>query len=399
MGVAQDEALQQEFQIDQSAITLLEIEPRGIAAVEFGAHLPPHRRHIDAELRGIAWHSQHLAAQCVKCCEQAGIPHDPSRAHQGLMLPGPGALALILAEAGKAGHQQALGPIRAQPHIDIEQAPRARAHTQQGHDLLTQSCIPARRIQRPCTIRLCVQWCIEQEYQIEIGAEAQLLRTQRAITQHGESSTGNDAMRRTQLRLGQCQHALDHRFCQPGQPTRAILRRHPRIQQRQCEAETQRLPHLVQGIQRCLRITLDSCCQTLRMHAGTIRQLATHAHIQQLVQQQRMRGQPFAQQRAARQRIDQPRNRRRLLIEQGQITGPAQDVVQQRQHAPQHHIRLRGCRRVLQQRWHHSIQSRTRHIRKLAHAGGACEIAQQCMQFVCVGETFRFQLRRLGMVR
>ena len=95
-----------------------------------------------------------------------------------------------------------------------------------------------------------------------------------------------------------------------------------------------------------------------------------------------MRGQPFAEQRAARQRIDQALQRGGLFVEQGEVTGPLQQHMQQRQQAAQRRIRLRRQRRRLQQRRQHPIEPRARRVGQLAHAGRTREIAQAAMQVV-----------------
>ncbi len=382
MRIAQHQKLQQELQVHQPAFALLEVEQRRIAAIQLGAHAPAHRRHVRAQRRLRARTRQHLRAQRLEIGGKRRIPGDRARAHQRLVLPGPGALALVVAEAGETGHQQALGAVRAQAHVHVEQTAGTGAHAQQRHQLLPQARIPARRVQAARAGGLRLRRGVVQEHQVEVGAEAQLLAAQGAVAEHREAAVGNAAVRRFQFIAGQAQHAGHHRIGQMRQPARAVLRVDAAVQQRQREAEAERLPHLVERIQRRLGVVRAQHRRAGRAHRVGVRQLAAHAHVQQFVQQQRIGGQALAQQGAARQRVHQPRQRRRLLVEQGQVAGAAQDRLQQRQHPPHHCLRLRAGGRLRQQRRQHPVQPRARGIRQIAHAGAAREIAQAGMQLL-----------------
>ena len=130
-----------------------------------------------------------------------------------------------------------------------------------------------------------------------------------------------------------------------------------------------------------------------------LRQRACRARIEQFVEQQRMRGQALGKQRAARNRIDQPSQCFGLFVEQGQIAAAAQDVLQQRQHAPQRGFGLARSRGRLQQRRHHAVEPGARRIRQVAHAGRAHEIAQlasSALRFVEPGIGQYRRLARLG---
>ena len=278
--IPQHQPLQQEFQIHQTAFALLEVEHRGIAAVEFCTHPGTHQTHIFGKFSGIAGLRQHVIANLLEIGKQRCITGNAACAHQGLMFPRPGAMALVVGIAGQAGDQQALGTIRAQPHIHIEQTPRAGARTQQGHHFLPQARIPARRIQRTRAVGHRIDRRIKQEHQIQIRAKAQLFTPQGAIAQYRKPATSNDPMRRAQLGIGQLQHARHHRIGQPRQALRTLGSVDARIQQGKRKAETQGLPQLIKCIQRRLHIVLAQHRHTLRAHAGAIRQFTAHTHIQ-----------------------------------------------------------------------------------------------------------------------
>ena len=180
------------------------------------------------------------------------------------------------------------------------------------------------------------------------------------------------------LVLRQYQHPRDHRIGQPRQLPRAVGRRLARIAHRHRNAEAQCLAHLVQRLQRRLDIALvghrDVSTRGVQMLA--VGQRSGDPRVQQFIQQQRVRRQPLGQQCAAADHLHQPRQRRRLLVEQRQVGATTQHVVQQREQATQRQHRLRRRRRALQQRRQHPVQPRAGAVGQVAHAGTAGEVAQ-----------------------
>lgn len=69
-GFAQHQVLQQEFQIDQATRALLEVESRGIAAIQFGAHLQAHLADFLDQLERIARLGQGLRADRIEFGQQ-----------------------------------------------------------------------------------------------------------------------------------------------------------------------------------------------------------------------------------------------------------------------------------------------------------------------------------------
>ena len=107
---AQHQRLQQEFQVDQAALALLEVEGRRIAAIQFGAHAPAHRHHVLAQRGASRRARQRLRAHALEIRAQRRIAGDAARAHQRLVFPGPGALALVVGEAGQLDTSRPLAP-------------------------------------------------------------------------------------------------------------------------------------------------------------------------------------------------------------------------------------------------------------------------------------------------
>ena len=124
-GLAQHQVLQQELQVHQPALALLEVEQAISATVEFAAHARAHRHHVFAQLRSVAFARQGGGAHLLEPGRQRCVAGHAARAHQGLMLPGPGPLALVVAVAGQARDQQALAAVRTQAHVDVVQPPGA----------------------------------------------------------------------------------------------------------------------------------------------------------------------------------------------------------------------------------------------------------------------------------
>ena len=304
------------------------------------------------------------------------------------MLPGPRALALVVLETGNRGHQQPLGAVRAQAHVDVVQPAGAGGRAEQCDDLLRQPRAPARRIQCARAIRHRVSRRVVNEHDIEIGAESELATAEAAVTQHREAETLDTAVLGFQFAHREPMHGVEHRIGQRGEHPRGLHAVDAPVQGRQRDAETQRLARFVEREQRGFGIVLLQRGRARGVELVRARQRPGDAHIQQFVQQQRMRRQPFAQQCTAGERVDQPRQRRRLLVEQGEITGAAQDRVQHRQQAPQRQQRFGRDRNAGQQRGHQPVEPDPRGVGQIAHARRAREIAQQLVHRLDLLEAF-----------
>src|SRR5690606_35617580 len=112
------------------------------------------------------------------------------------------------------------------------------------------------------------------------------------------------------------------------------------------------------------------------------RQLAFLRHrtggacVQQLVQQQRMFGQALGQQGAARGNVDQPRERRRLFLQQRQVGSAAGDGLQQGQGARHGGIGRRAAGGGGQQFRHHLVQALAAARGQRPHRRRGGELAQ-----------------------
>ncbi len=384
----QHAGLQQELQVHYAAGTLLQVQSCGIAAVQFGAHAAAHLQHVRIQHTRVALTPQRLCTHLLEVGQQAGITGHAACAHQGLVFPGPCAFALVFGVAGQRRHQRTLATVRAQAHVDVVQAPGSRDCTEQRHHLLRQACIPAARLQRARAITgIHAGRVVMQEYQVQIGTEAQFKPTEAAVADDRETSAGNPAVCGVHVRFGHRQHGDHHRLRQFGQLPGAVHRALAAIQRSHRHAEAERQPRFVEPAQRGFGIFHRQHLLALGQHAGGIRHRPGHAYVQQFVQQQRIRRQALGQQRAARQHIDQPRQRAGLFVQQREIAGPAQHRLQQAKHTLERGVGLWRARGRMQQCGQHAIQPRTRGIGQGLHAGALGEIAQRLVGAVGIEET------------
>ena len=144
--------------------------------------------------------------------------------------------------------------------------------------------------------------------------------------------------------------------------------------QRHAEAQCQ--PDFVERAQRGFRVVDVQGRGAGRVHFVRVGQRAGHPRVQQFVQQQREGHQPFGQQRAARQHVDQAGERAGLFVQQGEVAGAAQDGLQQAEHAAQCSIGLRRASGGVQQRRQHPVQPRAGAVRQRLHAQRLREFAQ-----------------------
>ena len=88
-----------------------------------------------------------------------------------------------------------------------------------------------------------------QEYQVQVGTEAQFKPAEAAVADDRETSTGNPSVRGAHVRLGHRQHGDHHRLRQFGQLPRAVHRALAAVQRGHRHAETERQPRLVEPAQ------------------------------------------------------------------------------------------------------------------------------------------------------
>ena len=394
--------LQQEFQIDQATFALFQVELRRRAAVELCAHAPSHGDDIGAQRVHVACAPQYGFAHGREGRAHGLVARHAARAHQGLQLPGPGALQLVLGKTFHGRNQQALRTIGPQAHVHFVQAPRRSHRAHQADQLLREPRVITRGIQRSRAIGDCVGTRIVQENEIEVGIETELAPAHAAVGRHGETGADDAPVRAFDLGPRQAQGGAQQFLGQHRQLRRTIGRRLALRQRRHRNAERQALLEFVQDQQRgfgIVRIEPGGIARDALAQGSLVGRRPDRARVEQFVQQQGMRGQPFRQQRAARYHVHQPRQRRRLLLQQGEITRPPSDRLQQRQAARQGRIRRRTLCRRFDQRGQHMIEPLPRALGKIAHRWRAGEIAQARMMVFGLGEAGLGQHIGIAFVR
>src|SRR5262249_26163143 len=97
---------------------------------------------------------------------------------EGLVLPGPRALLLVVLEGGQGGDEQAARARRAQPEVGLEERARGRAQRQPVVVALRE----ARVVLGGALVRVVVD-----EDEVEVGRIAELLAPELAVSDHGET--------------------------------------------------------------------------------------------------------------------------------------------------------------------------------------------------------------------
>src|SRR5690606_15454515 len=153
--------------------------------------------------------------------------------------------------------------------------------------------------------------------------------------------------------------------------------------QGQGQAEGHGLALFVEHVQRRFGVTRGCLREGLgeqARHVLLFRHGTGGARIQQLVQQQRVLGQSLGQQGAARRYVHQPRQRRRLFLQQRQVGGAAGDGLQQRQRARHGGIGRGAAGGGGKQFRQHLVQTLAATLRERAHRRRGGEFAQGLVQ-------------------
>src|SRR5271170_6600250 len=105
VAVAQSHHLGQEFNVDQAAAALLDVETAASVGAKFTLDAQAHRRY-SADLRAAQSTAEYeLAPRRFDLRAQLRLARDDARAHQRLALPdGRGAIAMVVMKAVERGH-------------------------------------------------------------------------------------------------------------------------------------------------------------------------------------------------------------------------------------------------------------------------------------------------------
>src|SRR5215475_7810141 len=110
-GVEQYDALQHEFDIDEAADALLQIEARGVGTIALGTPARAHARDFIAQTLGVARRGEKRFPNAREARAEHRIARDDARTHERLQFPRPRALAQIRLVGIDAEHEQSLAAV------------------------------------------------------------------------------------------------------------------------------------------------------------------------------------------------------------------------------------------------------------------------------------------------
>ena len=226
----EDGVLHHKFQVHDAAQPLFQVEARRFAArADVLAHFFAHGGHRLRQPPRVPLAAQHFAAQRLHAPRQGVVPGDGPRAHQRLMFPGPGLLALVVRESGETRHRQTRGARGAQAHIHIIQLPEAHACIEDVNHALNQAGVKGGVIHGPGAIRRALGRGVVDKRQIEVRGVAHFDAAELAAGQHHKTRARVAAARRAvasaKLRPGQRQHLFETGF---GNKRQLVARFHQR---------------------------------------------------------------------------------------------------------------------------------------------------------------------------
>ncbi len=243
--MAEHQKLDDEFDIDQSAAVMLEIEQRAAVGVVVD-HLLAHRQHLVAQRGQIARLAQHLDAYRLEGRAECRIAGREPGARQRLVFPHPGRFHLIRAKGFQRTDQLPGVAVGAQSQVGFEhRAGRCRAR-QPGVHALRQARVDIARV------RVVV---VEQENDVQVRGVAEFLAAELAVAHHREA-------RRVPMALAQLapdgdDGQLEHDVGELGQVVGEVLDRQQAGQILRQQAEHLRMVRFAHQVHLALGVRLD----------------------------------------------------------------------------------------------------------------------------------------------
>ena len=121
VGMAEDQVLDDELDVDDAARVMLEGEAGGAVQGVRVVHFLAHGDDVFLQLRKVARQTQDLDADFLETPANRRITGTETGPGQGLVFPGPGILQLIVAEGVHGNGEQAGIAVRAQAQVGFEQ--------------------------------------------------------------------------------------------------------------------------------------------------------------------------------------------------------------------------------------------------------------------------------------
>ena len=404
-GAVEDGVLDHKFQVHDAARPLLEVEVRGFAArAEVIAHFFTHTGHRCRQPPRVPLAAQHFAAQRRHAPRQGAVAGERPRAHQRLVFPGPGLLALVVRESAEARYRQTRGARGAQAHIHLIQLPEAHAGIEDVDHALHQAGVEGGVIHGPGATRQALGRSVVDKGQIEVRGVTQLNAAELAAGQHHKTAAcvraARRAVARLQLRPGQRQHLFETDFGNKRQLVAHFHQGQTRGDVGSGDAQhlgglevAQRLHMPFEIIHRQAR----QCAAQRRAQRIALGRAVQAVAIEQLIEQRRVTRQLLGNPGAGGAQQGEIGERRRIFDQQQQIGAAPRHGDDQRQRALQRQVRVLAAGAGVQQQRHKAIQALPTRRLKTPHAPRMEQLLNPLGLRLGPREAERFELSRVAL--
>ncbi len=184
MGVAEDQVLDDELDVDDAAGIVLEVESgcafRGVRVI----HLLAHGDHFFLQLGQVALLAEYLAADRLEAGADRRVAGAEAGPGQRLVFPDPGLVELVVAEGIDRYGEQAGVAVRAQAQVGLEQDAGRGLARQPGVQALAEACVVFLGIG---------VGVVEEVNQVKVGDVAEFLAAQLAVADDREFRASRNA--------------------------------------------------------------------------------------------------------------------------------------------------------------------------------------------------------------
>ena len=385
----QHQGLHAEFDVDHAAGVVLQVEELGSVGMA-GVHFLAHGAHFFDQLRRGAWKSEDVAALGLESGADARVARAVARAGQRLVLPHPGAAALVVGERSQAGDEQAAVAIGPQARVDFEQASGGGLRIDESDQALRQARVNFGSVFIGVVI---------DEHQVEIRGIAEFFSAKFAVGDDGEF--GGVAVR-------SLEHAPALRECQIqcavgefGQVVgKSFDRQHPLHVLRE-QAENRRMMRFAQRVHLGFEVAAQAYQPGCGLH-GEFLHVGLRVEgllIEQFVEQDRVQGEIARRPLGRREQVCQTRQRGLRLGEQRKIAGARCDGLDEGEQALQREVGHRAGPRGVDQAWQQRVQPNAGGIREPADFRPREGVVDQQGQFVRLREAALRQALRHACFR
>src|SRR6185437_966061 len=362
-------------------------------------HALAHAAHLLAQAFAPHVVTQHVQAYRLEARAQLIRAGHGARMQQRLVLPGPGILALVVGERLDAGDQQASLAARAQPHVDLVETAGGGVHGEEVHDALRQAYEKQLVVDRLGAARLLALAArVVQEHQVQVRGIAELHAAELAVADGADAHVAHDraviAPRRAELRAdlppAERHGALDDELGEVGESVAHLHERQHARDVGDRHPEQGGALELAQRLHLLLRIVLAQLLETLLElggAAGAGRQLRQQPLVDQLIEQQRIRGDLRRQELAVPAHLHESGARRSVLLQQRKVRRALARGLDDGEHAPQYRQLRLHPRHVGEQRRQQRLQALAARLIEPPHQARGAQLEQQARHFGAVGET------------